>query len=240
MKITELIKNKQNNISGERTPLIAFLGDSVTQGCFELYVKDDGNIGTSFHQNNAYHKKIAEILSYLYPKCPINIINAGISGDTAQGALERLERDVLKFSPDLTVVCLGLNDSMLGKDNIDNYYSCLKEIFNRLKKSGSEVIFMTPNMMNTKVSCTLEKPVFISTAKKTMEIQNSGVFDGYIEKARQAASECCVRICDVYFKWKTLEENGVDVTALLSNEINHPRSEMHMLFAYSLVEEIMK
>ena len=49
-----------------------------------------------------------------------------------------------------------------------------------------------------------------------------------------------MRICDVYFKWKTLEENGVDVTALLSNEINHPRSEMHMLFAYSLVEEIMK
>ena len=61
-----------------------------------------------------------------------------------------------------------------------------------------------------------------------------------VAAAMLAASECCVRICDVYFKWKTLEENGVDVTALLSNEINHPRSEMHMLFAYSLVEEIMK
>ena len=99
MKITELIKNKQNNISGERTPLIAFLGDSVTQGCFELYVKDDGNIGTSFHQNNAYHKKFAEILSYLYPKCPINIINAGISGDTAQGRLSVLSATFLNSVP---------------------------------------------------------------------------------------------------------------------------------------------
>ncbi len=240
MKITNLMKKKQDNISGERTPLIAFLGDSVTNGCFELYVKDDGSIGTSFHQQDAYHKKFAEILSELYPKCPINVINAGISGDTAKGGAERLERDVLRFHPDLTVVCYGLNDSTLGIDGIDTYYESLKNIFTRLTSCGSEVIFMTPNMMNTKLSCNLEADVFRSTAEKTMEIQNSGLFDEYIAKAKLAAEECDVRICDVYSKWKVLYENGVDITELLSNQINHPSKKMHMLFAYSLAEEIMK
>ncbi len=37
-------------------------------------------------------------------------------------------------------------------------------------------------------------------------------------------------------KWKKLYENGVDVTALLSNKINHPTKDMNYLFAISLVE----
>lgn len=32
---------------------IAFLGDSVTQGCFELYKKSDGSVETYFDKNSA-------------------------------------------------------------------------------------------------------------------------------------------------------------------------------------------
>jgi hypothetical protein len=37
-----------------------------------------------------------------------------------------------------------------------------------------------------------------------------------------------------------MAQNGVDTTELLSNKINHPIREMNWLFAYSLVEEMMK
>ena len=37
MKIIELLAKKQNDLYGARPATIAFLGDSVTQGCFELF-----------------------------------------------------------------------------------------------------------------------------------------------------------------------------------------------------------
>ena len=35
MKIIELIRNKRDYFAGNKVPAIAFLGDSVTHGCFE-------------------------------------------------------------------------------------------------------------------------------------------------------------------------------------------------------------
>lgn len=41
MKIIDKLNAKQD-IYGEKPVTIAFLGDSVTQGCFECYIKEDG------------------------------------------------------------------------------------------------------------------------------------------------------------------------------------------------------
>ena len=237
MNITKLITEKSKDLYGAKIPTIAFLGDSVTQGCFELYMKNENELETYFDKESAYHRYFAKILSLLYPNVPINIINAGISGGRAYNGLERLERDVLAFHPDLTVVCFGLNDS---KESIDDFYRSLKEIFARLKKSGSEVIFMTPNMMNTKISPHLKEKTFIDVATETMQRQNNGKFDEFINIAKRTANEENVVICDVYAKWKQLLENGVDTTELLANKINHPSKKMNWLFAYSLIETIMQ
>ena len=238
MNITKLLAARSNNSLENKLPTIAFLGDSVTQGCFELY-KTPVKISTVCDQESVYSRYVAKILHMLYPKCNVNIINAGVSGDTAPGGYKRLERDVLCHKPDLTVVCFGLNDSSRGIDKIDKYTDALGKIFDALTESGSEVIFMTPCMM-----CTDESPlnpeIFREFASKYMDIQNSGLLDRYVEAGKKTAEERGIRICDVYAKWKAMAENGVDVTSLLSNYINHPTREMHWLFAYSLVEEMMR
>lgn len=41
----------------------------------------------------------------------------------------------------------------------DTYYKTLKEIFNKLKTAGSEVVFMTPNMMNINISCHINNEI---------------------------------------------------------------------------------
>lgn len=110
MKILELIAKKAGNLKENKIPTIAFLGDSVTQGCFEIYETEQGYVETIFDKSSAYHKRLEEMPSMLYPNVPINIINAGISGDTSWGGAERLDRDVLSHNPDLVVVCFGLND----------------------------------------------------------------------------------------------------------------------------------
>ena len=231
-------KAKDNMNAGHVT--IAFLGDSVTQGCFELYIKADGNLETVFDKEHSYPVLLSKIFNVLYPTVPINMINAGISGDQAPGALKRLARDVICHCPDLAVVCLGLNDCGLGLDNLKNYTSSLDAIFKRLNEANIETIFMTPNMMNTSVSDHIENERIRRFAAAKMQQQEEGVLDAFVDGAKQVCAENNIRVCDCYTKWKTMYKNGVDVTELLSNKINHPTREINWLFAVSLAETMMQ
>ena len=239
MKVMKKFADKQRDIANYPGVTLAFLGDSVTQGCFEPLRKAEDRIEPVFDQEQAYHHRLARMLSVLYPKVPVNIINAGISGDDTAGGLERLERDVLVHKPDLTVVCFGLNDSCKEFEGVERYKQRLQAIFTKLQESGSEVIFMTANMMNTSVSCHLQGDFFRDFAVKFMERQNAGVLTAYFEGGKEVAKACGVKICDVYSKWMKLYENGVDVTELLANKLNHPVREMNWVFAYELVNTMM-
>ena len=239
MKIMEIFAEKAKDNMNKKSPVIAFLGDSVTQGCFELYRKNETGIETVFDKNCAYHNYIARIFSVLYPSVPVNIINAGISGDRAPHAVERLERDVLCHNPDLVVVCFALNDVCDGIENIEKYAQSLDSIFKALLKKNIEVIFMTPNMMNTYTDYSITDDEIKMIADLTANRQNSGDMDKYIDKAKEVCENNGVVVCDCYAKWKKLYENGVNVTELLANKMNHPTRDMNWLFAYSLVETMM-
>jgi len=238
MNITKLLSARNTYMRPNKIPTIAFLGDSVTQGCFEIYRVGEG-LDTVYDKEHAYSTYVYRILARLYPRCQVTIVNAGISGDQSEGGLARLERDVLSHSPDLTVVCFGLNDSGKGMDYVPTYKKNMTAIVEKLKAAGGEVIVLTPNMMCDKVSHLLTDPNFIEIAKSCAKTQNDGVLDAYAEAARAAARECGVKLCDVYAKWKAMSAAGIDTTALLSNDINHPTRDMNWIFAYSLVETMI-
>ena len=219
---------------------VAFLGDSVTQGCFECYSDENGSIQTVFDIKSAYGARFKEMLNLLYPNVQINVINSGISGDSAIRALNRVERDVLRYCPDLTVVSFGLNDSTGGLENLDNYGCSLKKIIEKIKASGSEVIFLTQNYMNTKVSCHLKERHFRDLAERFSEVQNNGVLKKYFEKAKEICAETGAKVCDLYPTWEKMERAGVDITELLSNKLNHPIREYHYYIAIKLLETIME
>lgn len=240
MDIIKKFVAKANDLGNKPAVTIAFLGDSVTQGCFEVYRKNETAIETMFDKNNAYHEHLAKIFSVLYPNVPVNMINAGISGDNAPHALQRLEQDVLCHNPDLTVVCLGLNDCGSGLGGIKNYTDALRNIFLKLKENNIETIFMTPNMMNTYISCHINDELIKKVANDIQKLQNNGVLDEYIKAAKTVCVDCEVVVCDCYAKWKRLYECGVDTTELLANRINHPSREMNWLFAISLLETMFK
>ena len=146
MELVRLLKAKAADNKAAGGVTLAFLGDSVTQGCFALYRSPDGTLGTFFDQMHVYHQYLKQILSILYPSVPINIINAGISSNTAQDGLQRLERDVICHRPDLAVVCFGLNDANNSPEGISAYETALRAIFRSLHQAGIETVFMTPNM----------------------------------------------------------------------------------------------
>jgi lysophospholipase L1-like esterase len=236
MKIIEKMASKAADLYSCEGVTIAFLGDSVTQGCFEIYKLPNNGIETVFDKKNSYEMKLFDILATLYPNVPVNIINAGISGDNAPHGCERVARDVLRHQPDLTVVCYGLNDCGGGLGGISTYADALKGIFEQVLASGSELIFMTPNMMNTKVSPHLTEPVLVECAQAIARRQNDNVLDAYLNAAKAVCADMNVTVCDCYAIWKRMYECGVDTTELLANKINHPTREMNGMFAYELAK----
>ncbi len=234
--VVEKISAKQSSLSGNAQVTIAFLGDSVTQGCFELVETGEKSFDTVYDVENAYSNKLKKLINTFFPKVYVNVINAGISGDSAAGGLKRIERDVLKYSPDLTVVAFGLNDCV-GRD-VKDYEENMRDMFSRLKKAGTEVIFMSTNGMNEYVSPKIKQPVQIECAEKTKACQQDGILGMFYDAARRAARQEGAFVCDCYGRWEQLSNSGADMTALLANGINHPTRDMHWLFAVSLFEMI--
>ncbi len=212
---------------------IVFLGDSVTEGCFDLYKTDPG-FDTYREPKNVYHAQMLPMLEEKYGKNTFEMINAGISGDNTSGGRVRLDRDVLGHHADLVVVCYGLNDAF---HPLESYEENLRDILTRIQASGAKAIFLTPNMMNTYISPeTL--PEAMGIAERAMEIQNDGTMDKFMNTARSLCAELSIPVCDAYAYWKNLHKEGLDTTARLSNHINHPDAAMHTVFARMLCSMI--
>lgn len=240
MKIIKKIKDKAEGIYTIRQPVIAFSGDSVTQGCFDLYLKDGEVIETFFDSLESYAEKVKKIFSLLFPSANITIVNAGLSGCRAETGSERLKSDILSCNPDLTVVCYGLNDANQKQEGLETYKESLKKIFRDLKDAGSEVIFMTPNMCTSRIDYSTKEKGVQAAAERVSQTVNEGWLDKYIEIAIQVCKEEKIPVCDCYGMWKTMYSGGVDITSLLSNKVNHPTKEMHWMFAYELVKTMFE
>lgn len=218
---------------------IVCLGDSVTEGCFECYINERGDIDTVFERNHSYSARLKELLALLYPTVQINMINSGFSGGKLQHAVDVLERDVLRFSPDLVIVSYGLNDSRFGRKGIDEYAKQLATVFEKIKESGAEIIFLTQNYMCTKVSHHLTEPALKDIAESLCERQNTGLMDLYFDKAKEVCNSHGVEICDLYSVWKAMDQCEVNTTELLSNKLNHPIREYHYYIAIKLMEKML-
>ena len=239
MKILDKILEKQVNRKLADSVTIVCLGDSVTEGCFECYLDEEGKVATKFERHNSYSARLQELLSRLYPTVQFNVINSGFSGGRASGGLKTLERDVLRFSPDLVVISYGLNDCGKGLEGLDAYAETLSAIFEKVKESGAEIIFLTQNYICKKVSPFLAEPALRELAENMSKRQTEGILEAYFERAKSVCRQFDVEVCDLYSAWKAMDRGGIDVTELLSNKLNHPIREYHSYIAIKLFEKII-
>ncbi len=83
------------------------------------------------------------------------IINAGVGGDTTGLARARFETDVLAHNPELVIICLGMNDqakvvsSGEPLTDLNTYRANLTYFAETLKARDCDVVFVTPNPVNT-------------------------------------------------------------------------------------------
>lgn len=225
MKVYEKLLMNREGLTENGPINIVIFGDSISHAAFNDY----------FDFEAVYWNRLRQKLNAYRNYIPVNMICAAIGGTTAHKSLPRLESQVLVHRPDLVIVSFGLNDV---NGELDVYLDALREIFEKCQSVGSDVIFMTQNMMNTYVAQgTPER--FWEYAHKTADMQTSGRVERYFASASALAQSMGVTVCDCYARWKALYESGVDTTLLLSNRINHPTEKMHELFADVLFEAIV-
>jgi lysophospholipase L1-like esterase len=226
---------RQQNPFGERPVVIACLGDSVTHGVFEVTEATAGSAGRmelTYDAGAVYHARLKRLLDLFYPAAAVQVINAGISGDTAAGGAARLERDVLSFSPDLCIVCFGLNDATAGSQGLPGFRQALTDILDRL--TDIPTILLTPCMMNMAVSGFITGENLRAAAERCRETQTAGVLSAYAETVRALAGSRGVALCDEYARYEAWAAGGVDTDRFLANGINHPLRDIHLLWAYDL------
>jgi acyl-CoA thioesterase-1 len=108
---------------------VVFLGDSITSG-------------HRLPREAAFPHRVGAALG-------VPVVNAGVSGDTTDQGLERLERDVLAHRPRLVVVELGVNDAFHRVPG-DRTVANLRAITRRVRAQGAAVVLVhirLPSMM---------------------------------------------------------------------------------------------
>ena len=108
-----------------REPLVIFLGDSLTAGY-------------GLPADASFPALAAEMSDK--KGAPFNFVNAGVSGDTTSGGLDRTDW-LLGQKPDLFVIGLGVNDALRGQP-VDRIEANLRSIVTRAKAAGARVLLL--------------------------------------------------------------------------------------------------
>ena len=146
----------QKNIALDKNLKIIAFGDSLVQG-----------VGAS---------KGNDLVSRLSGKIGINIINAGVSGNTTADGLARLQKDVLDKKPDVVILLLGGNDA-LRQISVEQTFSNLENIVNQIKLSGAKVLLLGVRGGVAFIGKNYD-PEFEKLAKKTQVVLVPDVLDG--------------------------------------------------------------
>jgi acyl-CoA thioesterase-1 len=75
---------------------------------------------------------------------PVRVVNAGVSGDTTAGGIQRLSW-ILAQRPDVVVVGLGANDGLRGLDLAESENN-LRQIVTRTRAAGADVLLLGMRM----------------------------------------------------------------------------------------------
>lgn len=210
--------------------LMVALGDSVTQGI--------AGVDELLHEQ-VYHAQLQRQLQSAFPLCVFSRINAGVDGHRAQDGLARLDRDVIRHQPDLTLIAFALNDAALGGlDAVETFARNIESLIQRIRAdTPSDIVLVTPNMMLTRPNDAIPEK-YQQLTDDFLQVQNDGVLARYAEAIVEVGEKTAVPVADVYRRWRQRASNGVDTTTMLANGLNHPDAAGHALAADVLFKSI--
>jgi acyl-CoA thioesterase-1 len=125
------LESLSQSLHATRTARILVIGSSSTVG-----------IGAS-SPSRTYVARLETDLESSLKGTDFEVIAHGMSGEVAQGAADRMKREVEEAKPDLVIWQVGTNDALRHVE-IDKFRSCLKKTLAWLKGQGIDVILINP------------------------------------------------------------------------------------------------
>jgi len=185
--------------AGADVTIVAY-GDSITAG---------------FAVRRGFPSFWKQMLLERYPEAGVEMINAGISGDTSQDGLARLDWAVLSYEPDLVTINFGINDCVLGL-GLEELEMNLVEMVRRIRAGpGSEVLLLS--------SQPLETPPY------------DRLVPDYYQAVERVAKEMDVGFVDVYGAWMRLVGQGTPLSSLILPGLDHPNEAGYKIIAEELM-----
>jgi len=116
----------------------------------DLLLKDGDRmvfLGDSITQQRIYTRYVIDYFALRYPELRVTFRNAGVGGDTAVGAIKRLDKDVLELRPRVVSICFGMNDAgyaQFDEDRYQTFIAAVTVLLADLKRNEAMVVLMTP------------------------------------------------------------------------------------------------
>jgi acyl-CoA thioesterase I len=218
------IAEKARDVSASPVLIVAF-GDSVTQGYTSA---------NRIEPKYVYHQRLKEQLEVRYPVTTFSVINAGVAGFTAEGSLPRLNRDVIRYQPDLVLIAV-----VLGNDGLEQFQNALQNMIDTIHtQTEADIILLTPNFMVAADNANIH-PTERHYLEGLLPVQISGVLAQYAEVIRKVGTTNNLPFADVYQAWSDLAANGTDTNMMLANGLNHPTAEAQEISARLLFQLIV-
>lgn len=135
----------------------------------------------------------------------VEVINSGIGSERTDGALARLEKDVIAKQPDIVAIMYGTNDSYVDKGQTEPrmtrevYAANLRLLVDRLRAAKIKPVLMT-------------EPRWGNSAGKNGAGEHPNVLlEKYLVACREVAKEKQVPLVDHFSLWTTRNASNFDI-----------------------------
>lgn len=229
-------------MNGEPPLKIVCFGDSTTDNAF---VPNSSTFKDSYKGLKVYSKWLEEKLPEVIGR-KIEVINSGVNGDTTRDAMRRFNSDVLNHQPNMVIIQFGANDQCIRQDlglkkpmvHLDLFTYNLLYFINRIRKSGSDVLLMTPGAMLWNKDH--EKRFLKLPYRRNSKYGLNGHLYYYVEMIRKIAEKERVPLLDIYSAELSYDgKKNQNLEDLLPDGL-HPNSKGHHFIAKIIINHFQK
>jgi|LFRM01.1.fsa_nt_gb lysophospholipase L1-like esterase len=157
----------------------------------------------------------------------LEIINAGVGGDTTAKGLKRIQSDVLEHNPDIVLINFGMNDHVKAGKYVEivslaDYERNLRKMIELVRTAGSVPVLVTVSYIYEGDAANTDENYYYNRHDPAYYAADGGALarlDKYIGAMRKVARELDVPLADVraacdQYDPREFTRDGVHLSAL--------------------------
>ena len=212
--------------------MVVLGGAGLAQG--ELLLKGGDRmvfLGDSITQQQIYTRYVMNYFALRYPGMEVEFRNAGVGGDTAVGAIKRLNEDVLDLRPDVVSICFGMNDAgytTFEEERYETFMAGMTVLLSELKRVKAKAVLLTPGPVDPDKAAWLDGKVYNETLAR------------YAEGVKELAARKGLPVYDIHELLLEVQTRAKaeDPEFTMIPDAVHPSPPGQALMAYALLKAL--